>query len=104
MEERQAAGIAKAPFIVEYIVNLLEDYENEKFVIFCHHRSVHKILYDGLWKFSPMQIIGGQSDNARQGAIDKFHRPGLPCHNMRTARRKRRNQSDKGIICYICRA
>ena len=79
VEERQAAGIAKAPFIVEYIVNLLEDYENEKFVIFCHHRSVHKILYDGLWKFSPMQIIGGQTDNARQGAIDKFQTdPG--CH------------------------
>ena len=72
VEERQAAGMSKAPFIVEYIVNMLEDYEDEKFVVFCHHKSVHKILYDGLWKFSPVQIIGGQTDKARQQSIDTF--------------------------------
>lgn len=75
--ERQIAGLAKAPYIVEYISKLLEDYEEEKFVVFCHHRSVHKILLDGLWSFMPLQIIGGQSDKARQQAIDDFqNKPG----------------------------
>ena len=72
VEERQIAGLAKAPYVVEYIKNLLEDYEEEKFVVFCHHKRVHKILADGLWKHQPLQIIGGQSDHVRQNAIDRF--------------------------------
>lgn len=72
IEERQLAGLAKAPYVVEYIKGLLEDYEDEKFVVFCHHRRVHKILGDGLWKYRPLQIIGGQTDAARQYAIDEF--------------------------------
>ena len=74
VEERQIAGLAKAPYIVEYVKDLLEDYEDEKFVIFCHHKRVHKILADGLWKYNPQQIIGGQSDSVRQNAIDGFQR------------------------------
>lgn len=74
VEERQAAGLAKAPYIVEYIREMLDDYRDEKFVVFCHHRAVHKILYDGLWGFSPKQIIGGQTDQERQNAIDRFQK------------------------------
>ena len=72
VRERQAAGLAKAPYIAEYMAEMLDDYEDEKFVVFCHHKTVHKILYDGLWRFNPAQIIGGQSDQARQEAIDRF--------------------------------
>ena len=72
VEERQIAGLAKAPNVVEYIKELLDDYTDEKFVVFCHHRRVHKILADGLWEYNPLQIIGGQSDVARQDAIDAF--------------------------------
>lgn len=70
--ERQIAGLAKAPHVVEYLDNLLEDYDDEKFVVFCHHINVHKVIFDGLWKYNPLQIIGGQSDKKRQEAIDKF--------------------------------
>ncbi len=72
IEERQIAGLAKVPYVIEYIKGLLEDYVDEKFVVFCHHRRVHKILADGLWEHHPLQIIGGQSDLARQKAIDAF--------------------------------
>lgn len=70
--ERQIAGLAKAPFVVQYMQNLLQDYEEEKFVIFCHHISVHEIIYDRLNRYGAVQIIGGQSDKQRQEAIDKF--------------------------------
>ena len=72
VQERQIAGLAKAPHVAEYIKNLLDDYEDEKFVVFCHHRRVHKIISDNLWKYKPLQIIGGQSDIQRQESIDKF--------------------------------
>lgn len=70
--ERQIAGLAKAPHVVNYLNTLMEDYDEEKFVVFCHHISVHKILFDGLFLHNPVQIIGGQTDNQRQDAIDKF--------------------------------
>ena len=72
IQERQVAGLAKAPHVVEYLSELLRDYEEEKFVVFCHHREVHKILYRGLARANPVQVIGGQSDRARQAAIDAF--------------------------------
>ncbi len=70
--ERQIAGIAKAPHIINYVTSLLDDYEEEKFVIFAHHRMVHQILLEGLRMYNPLQIIGGQSDKKRQEAIDRF--------------------------------
>lgn len=70
--ERQIAGLAKAPFVVKYLIEMFEDYVEEKFVVFCHHLSVHKILMDALWKFNPVQIVGGQTDKERQAAIDSF--------------------------------
>ena len=70
--ERQIAGLSKVPHIIEYVSSLLDDYPEEKFVIFCHHRSVHEILHDGLFLHRPVQIIGGQSDVDRQEAIDSF--------------------------------
>ena len=72
LAERQIAGLAKAPHIINYVNALLADYPDEKFVIFCHHRSVHTVLFEGLWRFNPVQIIGGQKDDHRQKAIDDF--------------------------------
>lgn len=72
IQERQIAGIAKVPHVVEYLNNLLEDYDNEKFVVFCHHRNVHEAIFDGLRRYKPVQVIGGQSDKERQNSIDNF--------------------------------
>lgn len=70
--ERQIAGLAKAPHVIEYMENLLSDYVEDKFVIFCHHISVHNAIFHGLRQYNPVQIIGGQSDKQRQDAIDSF--------------------------------
>jgi SNF2 family DNA or RNA helicase len=69
-QERQVAGISKAPYIAEYIKELME--LDEKIVVFVHHHSVHDILMNALYDYEPLQIIGGQTDNQRQENIDKF--------------------------------
>jgi SNF2 family DNA or RNA helicase len=70
--ERQVAGIAKLPHIINFVKNIMEI--EESVVVFCHHKVIHKLLHERLSEFSPVSIIGGQSDNVRQDQIDKFQR------------------------------
>ena len=44
----------------------------ESVVVFCHHKAIHKLLHEQLTEFSPVSIIGGQSDKDRQNSIDDF--------------------------------
>jgi SNF2 family DNA or RNA helicase len=68
--ERQAAGVAKSPHVINFVKNIMEI--EESVVVFCHHKSIHRLLNDNLSEFSPVSIIGGQSDKLRQEQIDMF--------------------------------
>lgn len=68
--ERQAAGIAKLPHVINFVSNIMEI--EESVVVFCHHKSIHSLLHQNLSDFNPVSIIGGQSDKVRQDQIDKF--------------------------------
>ena len=68
--ERQIAGIAKLPHVINFVKNIMEI--EESVVVFCHHRVIHKLLHESLQEFSPVAIIGGQTDSFRQDQIDKF--------------------------------
>ncbi|MBS1268447.1 MAG: ATP-dependent RNA helicase DbpA [Nitrosopumilus sp.] len=70
--ERQVAGIAKLPHVINFVKNIMEI--EESVVVFCHHKVIHKLLHESLQEFSPVSIIGGQSDNVRQDQIDKFQK------------------------------
>lgn len=70
--ERQIAGIAKLPHVINFVKNIMEIEENV--VVFCHHKVIHKLLHESLQEFSPVSIIGGQSDDLRQDQIDKFQK------------------------------
>jgi len=70
--ERQIAGIAKVPHVINFVKNIMEI--EESVVVFCHHKVIHKLLHDSLAEFSPVSIIGGQSDKHRQDQIDKFQK------------------------------
>ena len=70
--ERQIAGVAKLPHVINFVKNIMEI--EESVVVFCHHKVIHKLLHDSLSEFSPVSIIGGQSDKLRQDQIDKFQR------------------------------
>jgi len=68
--ERQAAGVAKLPHVINFVKNIMEI--EESVVVFCHHKSIHKLLNQNLSEFLPATIIGGQSDKFRQEQIDSF--------------------------------
>jgi len=70
--ERQVAGMAKVSHVVNFVKNIMEI--EESVVVFCHHKLIHKLLHERLEEFSPVSIIGGQSDSLRQDQIDKFQR------------------------------
>jgi len=70
--ERQVAGIAKLPHVINFVKNIMEI--EESVVVFCHHKVIHKLLHERLSEFSPVSIIGGQSDTVRQDQIDKFQK------------------------------
>lgn len=68
--ERIVAGISKVPFVVEFVKEMMEN--EESVVVFCHHRAVHTLLHEKLMEYNPVAIIGGQTDQQRQNAIDNF--------------------------------
>ena len=68
--ERQAAGIAKLPHVIEFVKNIMEI--EESVVVFCHHKAIHELLHKSLKEYSPSAIIGGQTDKVRQDNIDRF--------------------------------
>jgi len=70
--ERQIAGLAKLPHVINFVKNIMEI--EESVVVFCHHKIIHKLLNESLQEFSPVVIIGGQSDVQRQDQIDKFQK------------------------------
>jgi len=70
--ERQIAGVAKLPHVINFVKNIMEI--EESVVVFCHHKVIHKLLHESLQEFSPVSIIGGQSDATRQDQIDKFQK------------------------------
>ena len=70
--ERQIAGVAKLPHVINFVKNIMEI--EESVVVFCHHKVIHKLLHESLQEFSPVSIIGGQSDKFRQDQIDKFQK------------------------------
>ncbi len=68
--ERQAAGVAKVPHVIEFVKNIMEI--EESVVVFCHHKAIHELLHRSLSEYTPASIIGGQSDKERQDGIDRF--------------------------------
>jgi len=68
--ERQAAGVAKLPHVINFVKNIMEI--DESVVVFCHHRAIHDLLHQSLSEFNPSSIIGGQTDKMRQQQIDQF--------------------------------
>jgi SNF2 family DNA or RNA helicase len=68
---RQEALNGKMPAVYEWIDNFLESYNEEKLVVFIHHRNEHKNICSK-YKDICVGIKGGDSDKERQEAVEKF--------------------------------
>lgn len=67
---RQATGIAKAPYVVEFVKLLLDS--GEKVVLFGWHRAVYEIWMEGLAEFKPVLYTGSENGNQKDASMDAF--------------------------------
>lgn len=70
MKIRQATGIAKAPYVADFVRLLLES--EEKVLLFGWHRAVYDYWRDSLSKFKPVLFSGSESKCQKEEAKDAF--------------------------------
>lgn len=67
---RQATGIAKAPYVAEYVRLLLEG--EARVVLYGWHREVYSIWMEKLKEFNPMLYTGSESPTQKDSAKTAF--------------------------------
>ena len=83
--ERQATGIAKAPYVAQFVRALLES--DEKVLLFAHHHEVMDIYKRELSSFSPAFITGRETPAMKERSVERFMagRTNLCCISLRAA-------------------
>lgn len=67
---REATGIAKAPYVAEFVRLLLES--EQKVVLFGWHRAVYDIWMSALKEFHPVMYTGSESPTQKAAAEETF--------------------------------
>lgn len=70
-EIRHNIAIAKAPKVVDFVRNILDEDESRKVIIFAHHRDVVSIIQEA-FKDSAVSVVGGMTADEKQKAVDDF--------------------------------
>lgn len=83
--QRQATGIAKAPFVAAFVKTLLEG--QEKVLLMAHHHAVMDIYKSELKAFYPQFITGCETETQKTKAIEMFMqgKTNLLCISLRSA-------------------
>ncbi len=83
--ERQATGIAKAPYVAQFVRALLE--ADEKVLLFAHHHQVMDLYKKELHGFSPVFITGRETTAQKDRSVERFMagRTNLCCISLRAA-------------------
>lgn len=84
-QARQATGMAKAPYVCQFVRALLEG--GEKVLLFAHHHAVMDVYRQELKAFSPGFITGRETDIQKARAVDRFMEgaSNLVCVSLRAA-------------------
>lgn len=82
---RQATGVAKAPYVCQFIRALLEG--GETVLLFAHHHEVMDIYKKELHSFSPGFITGRETSAMKDKAVERFMagKTNLLCISLRAA-------------------
>lgn len=83
--ERQATGVAKAPYVAQFVRALLE--ADEKVLLFAHHHQVMDIYKRELAAHSPAFITGRETPAVKEHSVERFMagRTNLCCISLRAA-------------------
>ena len=69
-EARQATGLAKAPYVCQFVKALVN--AGEKVLLFAHHHAVMDIFKKELKQERPAFITGRESSAQKEDAVDRF--------------------------------
>ena len=83
--QRQATGVAKAPFVAAFVRALVES--GEKVLLMAHHHAVMDVYRDELKNLRPQFITGRETELQKQRAADDFMggKTDLLCISLRSA-------------------
>ena len=83
--ERQATGIAKAPYVAQFVRALLD--AEEKVLLFAHHHEVMDIYKKELSAYSPAFITGRETPAMKERSVERFMtgKTNLCCISLRAA-------------------
>ena len=83
--ERQATGIAKAPYVCQFVRTLLEN--GERVLLFAHHHAVMDRYREELRAFHPVFITGRETGAQKEEAAAHFMegKTDLCCVSLRAA-------------------
>ena len=83
--ERQATGLAKAPYVAQFVRALLEG--GEKVLLFAHHHQVMDVYRQELTSFSPGFITGRETTLQKERSVERFMtgHTDLCCISLRAA-------------------
>ncbi len=84
-EERQATGLAKAPYVCQFVRALLE--AGEKVLLFAHHHKVMDTYKKELKAFAPTFITGRETGGQKEEGVRRFMegKTDLCCISLRAA-------------------
>lgn len=84
-QARQATGVAKAPYVAQFVRMLLEG--GEQVLLFAHHHEVMDAYRKELKSFSPGFITGRETADAKAKAVARFMggKTDLLCISLRAA-------------------
>ena len=69
-QQRQATGVAKAPYVAAFVRSLVEG--GEKVLLFAHHHAVMDLYKQELKSLHPVFITGRETDAQKDAAAQKF--------------------------------
>lgn len=83
--ERQNTGIAKAPYVSQFVNALLEN--GEKVLLFAHHHAVMDLYRAQLKRHSPAFITGRETTQHKERSVERFknNKTSLCCISLRAA-------------------
>jgi SNF2 family DNA or RNA helicase len=71
MKMRQATGIAKAPYVAEFVKFLIQE-SDEPVVLYGWHREVYSIWMEQLKEFNPVMYTGSESATQKEASKQAF--------------------------------
>lgn len=83
--QRQASGLAKAPYVAQFVRALVENGENV--LLFAHHHLVMDEYQKAFKALRPVFITGRETSEQKEAAVQKFMdgKTGLCCISLRAA-------------------